>query len=1452
MSKIKKFNKPIVAVMLITAIIFSMCSQLFTPMLATAATVEKTKLHIRTSTNYKYMNNWAYPNDRHGIHLATVAEGDLKGEPVYCIEFGKDMGDDGQTETVMDIEKVPAWEEFNATQKNGITRATIYGYPNYNYGVSNEAAQVATQFVVWEYSQGYRTSADGSNPTAGLDGTSSKIEDAIKSAGFDVRRQYYDSGVKEYDDVKTAYKGILNGIKNHKVIPSFNSDTVELKWSSTNNRYEAKISDSNSVLSEFDFKSGISNLKFSKSGNTLTVYSTAVIKNETSVTMTKTNTTVGADVGFVPADKAENQSLVGRLTDPVSASFKVKTSTGNLKLVKTSEDGKVSGIKFTVSGDNYSKTVATDSNGTFLLENIPAGEYTVTEETIERYEPQKSQKVTVKGGETATVSFSNVLKRGDLTVIKTAEDGLVSGVKFHLYGTSLAGIKVDEYAVTNSKGIATFKDILIGTGYALEEVDTAIRYVVPDDQPTTIEWNKVTNSNVENILKKLRVTVTKRDSEKINPQGDATLAGAVYGIYKDGNLIDTYTTDANGRFTTKYYICGENWTIGEIHASEGYLIDETVHKVGAEPKLYKVEYNTTSLDVIENVTKGKIAIIKHTDNGDTQIETPERDAEFQIYLKSAGGYAKADKDERDTLTCDENGFAESKLLPYGVYTVHQTKGWAGREFISDFDVYISQNEHIYRFIINNRDFESYVKIVKTDTETKKAIAYAGAGFELYAPDGTKIEQTFTYPTPTTIDVFYTNSEGYLVTPEKLPYGTGYKLVEVQAPYGYVLDSTPIFFDITQESSTKENALTIVKVERPNLAQKGVIEVIKSGEVFSSVLNTEDIYTPVFETQNLANAVFQIYAAEDITTLDGTIRAYQGELVDEITTGKDGIAKSKELYLGKYTVIEKTAPDTFFNANEQYDVELTYAGQDVKVTSTALSVYNERQRVTISLSKIMEKKETFGIGTNDEILSVQFGIFANEEITALDGTVLPANALITTAFCDENGNITFDCDLPIGYKFYAKEIATDEHYILSDTKYEFETEYQGQNVDVYEIKINDGESIENELIYGNIKGLKIDRETEETIEGALFGLFKTDETEFTEEDAILTSITDENGIFSFENIPFGAWLIKEIHPAENYLPSNDIYHVQISNDEQLIEIKVVNDKIPEIKTTATVDGEKEICATEVFTLTDTVEYKHLIPNKEYVLKGVLMDKTTGKPLIIDGAEVHSETVFIPTEPSGEVIVEFTFDSKYIKADTDIVVFESLYRDNTELTVHADIDDEGQTVNVKVPTIKTTATSNGKKEIAAKGEITIDDIVSYTNLTPGKEYTIKGVLMDKSTGKPFKVNDKEITSEVKFVPETSDGEVTVSFTFDASGIKKSTELVVFESLYRDDVEIAVHADLKDEGQTVKITVPTVPSVSTPKTGDYRNYGLWIGLGAIALGGAVSAVILKIKSKKDEDED
>lgn len=1139
---------------------------------------------------------------------------------------------------------------------------------------------------------------------------------------------FSDSDYKEWCDNAKANMKKLN------TYPSFDGKNIGNLVAGASKT----VTDTNKVLCDypaFTYTKSKVTVKHEKDKNTLTI---SVDKDCTATSFALPATKyfkeyTGDDDGlllYYPYGSKSYQKLIySAYYDPIDVSFNADiTPLGNLKLIKTSEDNVVANIKFTITSTNYSKTVTTNSKGEFQLDDLVPGKYTVTEESIDKYVPAKSQTVTVEGNKTATVSFSNVLKRSDIKVIKSCEDNFTEGHKFHLYGTSLSGIKVDEYTTTDKNGVATFKDILIGTGYTLEEVDTAVRYVIPDNQTAAVEWNKVNEYHFNNKLKKFRVNVVKSDIEKGHAQGDAKLSGAKYGIYKGNQLIDTYTTDDNASFTTKYYVCDTDWTIKEISSSEGYLVNDEVYKVGADPKLYEIEYNECKNAVTEQVKKGKIAIIKHTDDGSTQIETPEKGAEFQVYLKSAGSFVNADKDEKDTIICDEDGFASTKLLPYGVYTVHQTKGWEGREKIKDFDVFIDTDMKEYKFLINNSNFESYLKVVKLDAETGKQIAYEGAGFEIYDSNNHRISMQFTYPEVTEIHTFYTNSEGYLITPEKLPYGD-YTLKEVQAPYGYVLDSTPIPFSITQENSSTDTGVTVVKVKAKDMSQKGVIEITKTGEIFKSVIENEGIYTPIYENGNLANAVFEIYAAEDITTLDGTTRYYQGEKVDEITTDKNGIAKSKQLYLGKYTVIEKTAPDTFVNANEQYDVELTYAGQNVSVTSTALSVYNDRQKVSVSLLKELSKDERFKLGMNDEILSVQFGIYADEDITAADGTVIPKDGLITYGKCDENGKLTFNCDLPIGYKFYAKEMATDSHYILSDTRYTFDTEYKGQNVETIKIDLNSGQKIENNLIYGTIKGLKIDRETEKTIKGALFGLFKSDTTEYTKDNAILTAESDENGIFVFDNIPFGDWLVKEIKPAENYLPSDDIHHITVSDNEQIIEITAVNDRIPELKTTATIDGEKEV--------------------------------------------------------------------------------------------------------------------------TAKGEITIDDVVEYKHLVPGKEYKIVGTLMDKSTGKPFEIDGKPITSEVTFTPEKSDGEVTVLFTFDSSAIKETTELVVFETLYRDGIEIAVHADINDEGQTVKINVPVPEKPSTPKTGDERNYGFWIGLGSIAVGGIVAGVILKIKSKKDEDE-
>ena len=1065
----------------------------------------------------------------------------VDGETAYCIEPGVPL----RTGDTLRKNSSETWNALSGEQKKAVGLALLYGRQGNRANLSgNDDEQwLATQTLVWEFVTGCRNAS----------GSFEQVDTRVYSLHFGDNQP--NSGAR------AVYDQIVSLLQRHYTVPSFmNGGHIELEYQ--DGKYTAALTDTNGVMSEYDFTSSDSSVALVKSGNTLTISVDHAVRGAIRITASRNNIpSVSESAKLIAYGDPGLQDVVTGVenTDRVTASLNVETPTGNMKLIKTSEDGKVAGISFTITGERYSATKTTNEAGEIDISDLIPGVYTVTEQSIDKYEPQAIQRVTIVGGQTATVTFDNVLKRGSLEVTKTSEDGLVEDMTFHLYGTSLSGLPVDEYAVTDSSGVARFENVLIGSGYVLEEVDTPIRYVVPEAQTATIEWNKITDKTVNNVLKKFRVTVTKSDVETGTPQGDGSLAGAVYGLYKGDTLIDSFTTDENGQFTTGYYVCDSDWTVREISPSEGYLLDSTIHHVGAEPELYEIERNHTANDVTEQIIKGDIAIIKHTDDGETQIETPEEGAEFLVYLEAAGSYENAKESERDVLICDENGFAQSKKLPYGTYIVHQTKGWEGRELMDDFEVYIAQDGQTYRYLINNANFASFIKVVKVDAETGVTIPYAGAGFQIYRPDGSKVEMTFTYPTPTTIDTFYTNSEGCLVTPEKLEYGSGYSLVEVQAPYGYVLDSTPVYFDVTEDASSEEGGVTVIEVTKPNMAQKGIIKVGKTGEVFFSVTENEGVYQPVYEVTGLSGAVFEITALEDIYTLDGTLRYAAGEVVDTITTGKDGTAQSQPLYLGKFQVKEIQFPHGMVDNGENItEVELVYAGQEVEITETSASFYNQRQRALVTLDKVLEQDETFGIGMNGENTAVTFGLYAQEDITAADGSIIPADGLLEIVSVDENGHALCKTDLPFG-SFYLKELSTDSHYLLNRETFPFTFEYGGPSVAVVEIAANDGEAISNELIRGEIRGMKTD-ENGTGLSGAVIGLFQSDETEFTAENALATATSADDGSFSFSDVPYGNWVLKELESPEGFILSDEIIPVTVEEDGQVVEISLANERI----------------------------------------------------------------------------------------------------------------------------------------------------------------------------------------------------------------------------------------------------------------------------------------------------
>ena len=786
------------------------------------------------------------------------------------------------------------------------------------------------------------------------------------------------------------------------------------------------------------------------------------------------------------------------------------------------------------------------------------------------YQHPVSQDVTTcgfNGGNPAIMTLNvKVELDGSMKIVKTSEDGKVSGVRFRVTGNG-----VDTTVQTGTDGTIIVPNLKAGS-YTVTELDVPDQYVQPKSQTITVKANETATVSFSNVLKKWKATITKVDAETGAAQGDASIAGAVYGVYHGSDLIDQYTTNASGQFTTKEYVCGDNWYIQEISPSSGYLLDTTKYPVGAEPDKYTLEHNQIPIGVKEQAIKGKIQIHKQYE---TLEGTPkdEAAAEFQVYLKFAGSYDKAKASERDTIITSASGYAVTKNMPYGTYIVHQTKGGAGREFVGDFEVVISANNQTYSYELLNELKNGQLKIIKTSDDGK----VEGIQFRV-----TRLADNYS-------KVYTTDASGLILT-----------------------ETLPIFED--NEGKTKYQ----YRVEE---------------------LDTKETFG---------------YALPD----PQTVELSEGEI----------------------------ASVSFHNKPIEIGTKATVEGE--------------------------------------------------------------------------------------------KEVDPLDKVTLTDT-----VSYTG-------------------LVPGKeykVTGVLMDKETSEKL--LVDGKGITAETVFVPEtkngSVDVTFIFDATGLHGKEIVVF-----EDLY-RENVLLAT---HADINDEGQTIKVKN-----PEIGTTASFEGEKEIDPLDKVTLTDTVSYKDLTPGKEYRVTGVLMDKSNGKELLINGEKVTAEATFVATEASGSVDVTFIFDATGLHGK-GIVVFEDLYRENALLATHADINDEGQTVKIKNPEIGTKATADSKKEITAD-KITITDVVSYKDLTPGKEYKLTGVLMNKATNDKLLIDGKEITAEATFTPKATTGEVEMTFTFDARELTAETEVVVFETLYRNGIEIAVHADIEDEGQTVKI-LPLHGSIMTTK--------------------------------------
>lgn len=1098
--------------------------------------------------------------------------------------------------------------------------------------------------------------------------------------------------------------------------------------------------------------------------------------------------------------------------------------TGKIKINKSAEDGIISGRKFKITysynGKSLSETAKTNAKGIATFDDLKVYDmstgkaitYTVSEINVDtRYEAPKAKNVKLTDGDvdlTINVKFNNELKTGSIKINKQSEDNHNGGREFTVTGNGKT------YSIkTGSDGVAILSDIPVYDSnnqkivYTISEKNVPVKYVIPAEQTVTLTADETTSVTFENVLKKFTLEVTKKDSENGSAQGNASLAGAVYGVFKDSVLKDEYTTDENGYFKSKEYVCG-NYTVQEISPSEGYLLDETVYPVGAEAENYSIEHNPISMTVTEDIIKGNISIIKHSDDGTTQIETPEVGAEFEVYLKSSGSYEAAKDSEKDYLVCDENGYAATKMLPYGTYIVHQTKGWENTEWIDDFEVIISENKKEYFYLINDAVKKSFVKIVKKDAETGNIIPVSGIGFKVWdCANSEYVSQKINYPSEMILDTFYTDESGSLMLPNELAYGD-YELHEVQSAEGYVLDKKPVPFTI-------DGSVETVVVEKTNTAQKGKISVQKTGDVFASVTalgsaiyidengevhkSGQTTYTPVFAKGNLSGAVFQVIASEDIITLDGTIRANAGDVVAEITTDENGYAETDLLYLGKYEIVEASAPYGYVKNSEIQAVELTYAGQEIAVRDTVnTSFVNDYQGVEISLSKVMEKDELFNIGNSDEYTRVRFGLFAAEEIIAADGSVIPADGLISEVSLDENMTAKFDTALPFG-KYYVKEIATDEHYVLNGEKYLVNFEYMGQEVTT--VTVDCGE-FKNTLKRGKISGKKVD-ENEKSLENALFGLFAVDTDEFTADNAYMTAVSNENGHFEFDKIPYGEYIVREIEAPTGYILSDESYPVTISEYGEIIEITAVNKPIT-----------VEISKQDV--------YGNELAGAEMQLEnsdGEVVDKWTS-----DG------TNHVVTElPAGDyTLKEIAAPDGYVIA-TDIKFTVDVYG------------------NVTVENVDSTAVSENGNPLIVMVDDTTKVKISKRDITTDKELA----------GATLQIIDKDGNVVDEWVSTTEPHFIEAELT---AGEKYTLHEAAAPDGYviANDVEFTVNSDgtvtkvvMYDE-HTPDLEIPPTVTIDTPNTGVSADNSAELYLVAAAVIMAFGMVICKRNDKEQRKDD
>lgn len=1121
----------------------------------------------------------------------------------YCVQYGVSIPA-GSHATEMAIPQ---------QQQNYMGYALAYGwkqsgtaYDEEQYKSDSARTEYAvTQAVVWACSQG----------KFGTDAGEAAIRQILQNT---------------YDPAHAAayYQQLKEAILKAETIPSFsgsdgsNPPTILLTWNSANNRYEATVTDTNGVLNQYNYI--YEGIHFEKDGDTLIVWTNNLYTDGvTAEAVYENNGGANAVVTWDGENGTQDLTTYTEITNQVYSYVRIVTEgMGALELIKKSASPEITdkNSSYSLEGAVYGVydaanqeigRITTNADGWGRLTDIPTGDYVLKEISAPRgyYVDTSSYNVKIIPGQTAVSEVLDIPKTDSVDIVlgkidaetnsnqpsgsKSLEKALFE-VKFYsvqmdsnpaasgyiperkwILRTDTDGFckLEDDYKISGDdfyyslsgnaelpSGTITIQEKQAPEGYLVNN-EIFVRKIVPGDSSTISTYNYPV---ISEIPQKVQIVLDKVDSETNSgtAQGAGTLAGASYEILDSNNkVVDTLVADDAGHAISKELPLGV-YKLRETAASDGYLVDENIYTVaGLKPKDTTTRVFKYKAASGEDIIRGDVEIIKFYENMDVDNDMLQgiMGVEFTFTSKTTGKVVKKIVTDKDGFATTASSDQPRGSLVFDTYIVTETEYPADVKPIEPFEVTISEEGVTLKGIYKeDKLIVSPVTVVKKDKRTGNRIPAADTEFRLLDANKNPITMTTYYPDKIVCETFKTNEKGQFTFPDKLRYGT-YFLEEIHAPDGY-LKGELLEFKVT-DGAGWENPLVIEYYDEPVM---GKIRLEKRDSETAELLDGTE---------------FDLIAAEDIITPDGTLHLKKGDAAGHMTT-KDGIAESEKLYLGSYEIRETKQPDGYVLSDEVYSVTLEYKNQETPVVVQSVNVTNSPVKVRII------------------------------KVDAESGKVLPG----------------------VEFKIWNKAMNEDDidSGMAADVLYE----------------------------------------------------------------------TNEKGIIEIGYLAPGTYCVQETKSIYGYAPNDKICEFVVSEDgridgKEIGEIRITNSRV-EIGTTAAdkADGDKVISADEDMTIIDRISYKNLVPGHEYGVSGILMDKSTGKPLLVNGKEVISEMTFIAEKPDGEVRVEFNFDASAL-AEKTVVVFEKLIYGGKEIAMHEDINDIEQSIEVVPPERKTTNESKGNE-------------------------------------------------------------------------------------------------------------------------------------------------------------